>query len=63
MACISVVRSEGLLISHLFFADDTLNFCKPDESYLGYLKYILLVFEAMPSPRVNLSWSSSKRLL
>ena len=35
--------SEGLLIFHLLFADDTLIFCKPNESNLGYLRCILLL--------------------
>jgi len=44
---ITNARSESLLISHLLFADDTLFFYKPHESNLGYLKCILLLFEAM----------------
>ena len=44
---ISNSRSKGVLISHLLFADNTLIFCKPDESNLGYFKIILPVFEAM----------------
>ena len=51
-------HSEGLMISHLLFADDTLVFCKPDESNLGYLRCILLLFEAMSGLRVNLSKST-----
>jgi len=54
---ISNSRSEGVLISHLLFADDALIFCKPDESNLGFLKCILLIFEAMSGLRVNLSKS------
>ena len=46
------------MISHLLFADDTLVFCKPDVSNLGYLKCILLLFEAMSGLRVNLSKSA-----
>ena len=46
------------MISHLLFADDTLVFCKPDESNLGYLRCILLLFEAMSGLRVNLSKSA-----
>jgi len=59
---ISNPRSEGLLISHLLFADDTLTFCKLNESNLGYLRCILLLFEAMSGLRVDLS-KSALRLL
>ena len=55
---ISNPHSEGLLISHLLLADDTLIFCKPNESNLGYLRCILLLFEAMSGLRVNLSKSA-----
>jgi len=44
----------SVLISNLPFADDTLIFCKPDESNLGYLRCALLLFEAMPGFKVNL---------
>ena len=54
---ISNSRSEGVLISHLLLADNTLIFCRPVKSNLGYLKCILLVFEAMSSLKVNLSKS------
>ena len=50
-------RSDGLLISYLLFADDTLSFCKPNESKLGYLRCIILLFEAVSGLRVNLSKS------
>ena len=55
---ISNPHSEGLLISHLLFADDTLVFCKPDESNLGYLRCILLLFEALSGLKVNISKSA-----
>ena len=44
---ISNSRSKGVLTSHLLFADDTLIFCKPNESNLGYLKCLLLIFKAL----------------
>ena len=51
-------HSEGLMISHLLFADDNLVFCKLDESNLGYLRCILLLFETMSGLRVNFSKSA-----
>jgi len=50
--------SCGLLVSHLLFADDTLLFCRPYESDLGYLRCVLLLFEAMSGLKVNLAKSS-----
>jgi len=52
---ITNARSESLLISHLLFADDTLFFCKPQESNLGYLRCVLLLFEALSGLKVNLA--------
>ena len=46
-----------MLISHLLFADDALFFCKPNESNLGYLRCILLLFEALIGLKVNLAKS------
>jgi len=46
-----------MLISHLLFADDTLFICKPYESNIGYLRCILLLFEAMSGLKVNLAQS------
>jgi len=40
-------RSEDTWVSHLLFANDTLIFCKPEVSQLGYLRCILVLFEAM----------------
>ena len=50
-------RSEGMWVSHLLFADDTLIFCKPEVSQLGYLRCILVLFEAMSGLKINLSKS------
>jgi len=49
--------SESVFISHLLFDDDTIVFCKPEESNLHFLKCIHLVFEAMFGLRVNLTKS------
>ncbi|XP_034697243.1 uncharacterized protein LOC117923106 [Vitis riparia] len=47
---------EGVLISHLLFADDTLVFCKPSQDQLTYLSW-LLWFEAVSGLRINLEKS------
>ena len=44
---ISGSHSNDTRVIHLLFADDTLIFCKPDISQLGYLRCILVLFEAM----------------
>ena len=55
---ITNARSESMLISHSLFADDALFFCKPYESNLGYLRCILLLFEAMSGRKANLAKSA-----
>jgi len=50
-------RSEDILISHLLFADDTSMFCKLKISQLGYLRGILVLFQAMSGLKINLSIS------
>ena len=48
---------EGVLISHLLFADDTLVFCKASQDHLTYLSWLLMWFEAMSGLRINLEKS------
>ncbi|RVW67635.1 putative ribonuclease H protein [Vitis vinifera] len=48
---------EGVLISHLLFADDTLVFCKPSQDQLTYLSWLLMWFEAVSRLRINLEKS------
>ncbi|RVW59539.1 putative ribonuclease H protein [Vitis vinifera] len=48
---------EGVLISHLLFADDTLVFCKPSQDQLTYLSWLLMWFEAVSGLRINLEKS------
>ncbi|RVW12371.1 putative ribonuclease H protein [Vitis vinifera] len=48
---------EGVLISHLLFADDTLVFCKPSQDHLTYLSWLLMWFEAASGLRINLDKS------
>ena len=54
---ITNARSKSILIFHLLFEDDTLFFCKPNESNLGYLRCILLLFETISGLKVNLAKS------
>ena len=45
---------EGVDISHLLFADDTLVFCHPSHDQLTYLSWLLMWFEAINGLKVNL---------
>ena len=48
---------DALLISHFLFADDTLILCGSTPEQIGYLRCILLCFEAVSGSRVNFSKS------
>ena len=49
--------SEGVQVSHLLFADDTLVFCGASKDQLLYLSWILMWFAAMSGLRINLDKS------
>ncbi|RVW45726.1 hypothetical protein CK203_094993 [Vitis vinifera] len=46
---------EGLIVSHLLFADDTLIFCDTKADQLQYLSWTFMWFEAISGLKVNLS--------
>ena len=48
---------EGILISHLLFADDTLVFCEESHEQLTHLSWLLMWFEACSGLKVNLEKS------
>ena len=48
---------EGVKISHLIFADDTLIFCKTNEDQITFLSWLLMWFEAISGLKVNLDKS------
>ncbi|RVW43982.1 DEAD-box ATP-dependent RNA helicase 17 [Vitis vinifera] len=48
---------EGVNVSHLLFADDTLIFCGASKVQLLHLNWILMWFEAMSGLRINLDKS------
>ena len=56
-----VVDSEeeggGLTVSHLLCADDTILFCEPKQDQLAYLSWLLMWFEAISGPKINLAKS------
>ncbi|RVW98940.1 Transposon TX1 uncharacterized 149 kDa protein [Vitis vinifera] len=50
-------RGEGMHISHLLFADDTLVFCEESSDEMTYLSWLLMWFEACSGLRINLEKS------
>ena len=48
---------EGLVLTHLLYADDALIFYRVDQIQLIYLRWLLIWFEALSMLRINLSKS------
>ena len=48
---------EGILISHLLFADDMLVFCEESLDWMTYLSWLLMWFEACLGLKINLEKS------
>ena len=51
---VSICRS-GPRITHLFFADDSLIFCRDKESECQKLLYLLVIYEGAPKQKINRS--------
>lgn len=59
---ISVGRKNHTVeVSHLFFADDTLVFCQPEERILLNLRCVLLCFQLVSRLKINLD--KKKRIM
>ena len=56
-------NGEGVQISHLLFADDTLVFCQASQDQLTYLSWLLMWFEAVSGLRINLEKSKIINIL
>ena len=49
--------NEGVDVSHLLFADDTLIFCKTSKDQMTHLCWLLIWFEAILGLKINLDKS------
>ena len=50
-------RTDGLCVSHLLYADDTIIFCDVEPEQLLYIRMVLTCFEAVTGLRVNITKS------
>ena len=50
-------NGEGMVISHLLYADDTILFCGANQDQMMYLSWLLMWFEAISGLRINLNKS------
>ena len=51
------INGEGMFISHLLYADDTILFCGANQDQMMYLSWLLMWFEAISGLRINLNKS------
>ena len=54
---INGISGNGVLVSHLLFADNTLVFCEASQDQMAYLSCLLMWFEVISSLRINLDKS------
>ena len=49
--------NEGVDVSHLLFADDTLIYCKTSKDHMTHLCWLIIWFEAISGLKINLDKS------
>ena len=50
-------NGEGMVLSHMLYADDTIVFCGANQDQMMYLSWLLMWFEAISGLRINLNKS------
>ena len=48
-------ENNGIMVSHLFFADDNLIFCDADVHQIAHLRTVLAWFAVVSGLKINLS--------
>ena len=48
-------EGDGLTVSHLLYANDTILFCESKQEQMAYLSWLLMWFEAISGLKINLA--------
>ena len=52
-------EGDGMIVSHLLYADDAILFCEPKQDQMAYPSWLLMWFEAILGLKINLAKSKN----